>query len=78
MKVICAYGPQMGKTDCEKGQFYNETACECDLQNPGEMIFGLENFLGRRIDGFEGVHGGNEIGKINIEGRRLLKFCAEM
>ena len=31
--------------------------------------------LGRRIDGFERLHGGYGIGKRNVEGRRLLKFC---
>ena len=29
----------------------------------------------RRIDDFEGVHGGYGIGKRNIEGRRLLEIC---
>ena len=33
--------------------------------------------VGRRIDGFEGVHGGYGIGKRNAEGRRLLEFCNE-
>ena len=36
------------------------------LQNPGEMIFSLEDFnkhIGRRIVGFEGVHGGYGIGE---------------
>ena len=33
--------------------------------------------VGRWIDGFEGVHGGYEIGKRNVEERRLLKFCDE-
>ena len=27
-KVICAYGPQMGRSDREKDQFYNEMATE--------------------------------------------------
>ena len=28
-------------------------------------------------EGFEGVHGGNGVGKRNAEGRRLLEFCDE-
>ena len=51
---------------------------EWDLQNPSEVVLGLGDFnvhVGRRIDGFEGVHGGYGIGKRNVEGRRLLKFC---
>ena len=30
--VICAYGPIAGRSDCEKDQFHNEMACECDLK----------------------------------------------
>ena len=44
------------------------------------MVLGLGDFNGhveRRIDGFEGVHGGYGIGKRNVEGRRLLEFCDE-
>ena len=31
----------------------------------------------RRIDCCEGVHGGYEIGKKNVEGRGLFEFCDE-
>ena len=56
-------------------QFCNDKASEWDLQSPGGMVLGLADFnghVGRLIDGFEGVHGGYEIGKTNVEGRRLL------
>ena len=53
---------------------------EWDLQNPGEVVLGLEDFnghVGRRgIDDFEGVHSGYGIGKRNV-GKRLLEFCDE-
>ena len=39
--MICAYGPQAGRLDSEKDQLYEEMACECDLQNPGEVVLGL-------------------------------------
>ena len=55
-------------------------ASEWDLQNPDEVVLGLGDFnghVGKRIDGFDGVHGGYEIGKKNVEGRRLLEFCDE-
>ena len=55
-------------------------AKEWDLQNPGEVVFGLRNFnghVGRRINRFESVHGGYGIGKRNVEGRRLLEFSDE-
>ena len=32
---------------------------------------------GKCAEGFEGVHGGNGVGKRNVEGRRLLEFCDE-
>ena len=71
IRVICAYAPQIGRSECEKGQFY-DMASEWDLQTPGELVLGLGDFnghVGKRIDGFEGVYG---IGKRHVEGRKLL------
>ena len=48
------------------------------MQNPGEGVLGLGDFnghVGRRIDGFGGVHGRYGIGEKNVEG--LLEFCDE-
>ena len=53
---------------------------EWDLKNPGKVVLGLGDFngyVGRRIDGFEGVHGGYGIDKRNVEERRLLECCDE-
>ena len=50
------------------------------MQNPGEVVLNMGDLNGqvqRRVDGFEGVHGGYGIGKRNVEGRRLLEFCDE-
>ena len=80
VRVICAYAPQLGRSKCKKDQFYNDMASEWDLQSPGEVVLGLGDFnrhVGRWIDGLEGVHGGYEIGKRNVERRRLLTFCDE-
>ena len=77
IRVICSYAPQVGKSESEKDQFYNDMANEWDLRSPDEVVLGLENLnghVGRQIDGFEGVHGWYEIGKRNVEGRSLLKF----
>ena len=66
IRVICAYTPQVGKSECKKGQFCKDLASEWDLQSPGEVVLSLGDFnkhIGRRIDGFEGVHGGYGIGK---------------
>ena len=46
--------------ECEKDQFYNDKVGEWDLQDPGKVVLGVRDFnrhLGRRINGFEGVHG---------------------
>ena len=51
-----------------------------NLQSPGEVVLGLEDFngyVGKQIDWFEGVHNGYGIGKKNVEERRLLEFCDE-
>ena len=79
-KVICAFAPQVGRSDCEKDKFYNDMASEWGLQNPSEVVLGMGDFngqVGRQIDGFEGVYGGYSIGKRNVEGRGQLEFCDE-
>ena len=56
IRVICAYAPQVGRSECKKDHFYNGMASEWDLQNPGKVILGLGDFNGhveKRIDGFE-------------------------
>ena len=78
MRVICAYGPQSGRPDAEKVHFYDEMGSEWDLES-SEIIVSLGDFnghVGKCAEGFEGVHGGNGVGKRNAEGR-LLEFCDE-
>ena len=73
--VICAYAPQVGRSECKKDQFYNDMASEWDLQNPGEVVLCIGDFNGHvegHIDGFEDVHGVYRIGKRNVEIKRLL------
>ena len=56
IRVICAYAPQVGRSECKKDDFYNDMASEWNLQNPGEVILGLGNFnrhVEKRIDVFE-------------------------
>ena len=68
IRVISAYGPQAGRPLQEKHKFYDELAGEYELQNPSEVVFGHGDFNGHvseEIKGFEGVHGGNGIGKRN-------------
>ena len=56
IRVICAYAPQVGRSECKKDHFYNDMASEWDLQNPGEVNLGLGDLNGhveKRINGFE-------------------------
>ena len=52
----------------------------CEVENESKVLICIKNFnghIGKEVDGFEGVHGGFEIGKKNVEGRLLLEFCVE-
>jgi len=80
IRVISAYRPQAGRSLDEKNLFYDNLGSEYELQGTNEMVFGLGDFnghVGKQIEGCEGVHGGNGIGKRNAEGRMLLEFCDE-
>ena len=70
MRVICAYGPQSGRPDAEKVRFYDGMGSEWDLGSSSEIIVFLGDFnghVGKCAEGFEGVHGGNGVGKRNAE-----------
>ena len=80
MQIICVNGPQSGRPGTEKACYHDEMASEWDLGSSSEIIVTLGDFnghVGKCAEGFEGVHGGNDIGKRNAEGRRLLEFCGE-
>ena len=50
----------------------------CEVKNENEVLICLEDFnehIGKKVDEFEGVHGGFGIGKKNVEGRsKILAF----
>ena len=74
VRIICVYGLQSGKTSAEKEHFYNDLRSEWDLHSVGELVLGMGDFnghVGKRIEGYEGVHGGNGIGERNVEGKML-------
>jgi len=80
VRVICAYGPQVGKSMEEKHRFYDDLACEWSVQSTDKLDLSLGDFnghVGKQADGFEDVHGGNSFGVGNYEGRLLLEFCSE-
>ncbi|XP_068684483.1 uncharacterized protein [Montipora foliosa] len=76
VRIICVYGPQSGRTGAEKERFYDDLRSEWDLHNMGELVLGMGDFnghVGKRIEGFEGVYGGNGVGERNLEGKMLLE-----
>ena len=66
-------GPLSGRVEC----FYDDLRSEWDLHSVDELVLGMGDFnghVGKRIEGYEGVHGGNGIGESNVEGK-MLEFC---
>ena len=50
------------------------------MRSNAETDLGLSDFneyVGKRIDGFESVHEGNGFGERKVEGEMLLEFCDE-
>ena len=48
------------------------------MKDTKELTMGIGDFnayVGKKVDGFEGVHGGNGIGEQNLKDRMLLEFC---
>ena len=64
--MICVYAPQSGKPDTQKNKFYDELVQEWDMKGTKELTLGIGDFnghVGKKVDGFEGVHGRNGIGE---------------
>ena len=79
VRIICVYGPQSGGMGAEKERFYDYLKSEWDLQSVGVLVLRMGDFnghVGKRIEVYEGVHGGNGIGERNVEGK-MLEFCDE-
>ena len=60
--------------------FYDDLRSEWDMQSVGELVLGMGDFnghVGKRIEGYEDVHGGYGIGERNVEEKMLLEFCDE-
>ena len=80
MQIVCAYGPQSRRPHKKKVRFCDEMVNEWDLGSSSEIIVFFGDFnehVGKCAESFEGVHGGDGIGKRNAEGRRLLESSDE-
>ena len=74
------HGLQSGGTGAKKERFYDDLRNEWDLHSMGELVLGMGDFnghVGKRIEGYEGVHGGSGNGERNVGGKMLLEFCVE-
>ena len=61
-------------------RMFYEMSKVCEMENENEVLIFLRDFnghIGKKVDGFEGLHGGFEIGKRNMEERLLLEFYVE-
>ena len=51
-----------------------------DLHSVGELVLCMGDFnghVGKRIEGYEGVHGRNGIGEINVEGDAIWFYARQ-
>ena len=74
------YGPQSRRTSAEKERFYDDLRSKWDLHSMGELVLDMGDFnghVGKRIEDYEDLHGGNGIGERNVKGKMLLEFCVE-
>ena len=60
--MICVYALQCGngKPDIQKDKFYDELVHEWDMKGTKELTLGTgdsNGHVGKKVDGFEGVHG---------------------
>ena len=67
------------QTGAEKERFCDDLRSAWDFHSKGDLVLGMGDFnehVGKRIEGYEGVHGGNGIGDRKVKGK-MLEFCEE-
>ena len=78
LNVMSVYAPQNGKSEEEKERFWQEMEGVVSSMKRGEKLIIGGDFnahVGRKADGYEGVHGGYGHRTRNIAGERMLEFC---
>ena len=67
--MMCGHSPQSGRSLEEKQSFYDDLKCERDMHSADDLVMCLgdiNEYVGRHIDGFDGVHGGYGVGKRSL------------
>ena len=63
MTFVSVYAPQVGRPQEEKDEFYDELYRVIGKLKGKYVVLGdINRHVGRDVDGFEGVHGGNGFG----------------
>lgn len=76
VSVISVYCPQIGRSDAEKNDFYDNLNAEVMGKNGNCIVLGdFNGHVGSSQDGYEGVHGGYGYGERNRAGERVLEFA---
>ena len=76
VRIINVFRLQSVRTCAEKERFYDDLEREWDLHSVGDLVLGMGEFngnVGKQIEGYQGVHGGNGIGERKVEGN--VKKC---
>ena len=73
---VSVYSSQVGRPQEEKDEFYDELYRFIGKLKGKYVVLGdMNGHVGRDVDGFEGVHGGNGFGDCNAEGEAILEFA---
>ena len=70
------YAPQVGRPQEEKDEFYDELYRFIgQLKGKYVVLRDMNGHVGRDVDGYDGVHGGNGFGDCYAEGEAILEFA---
>ena len=78
LNVVSVYAPQVGRLMEEKEEFYVRLGKVIEEIEEEELVVVGGDFnghVGRKAEGFVGVHGGKGFGERNVEGEMLLEFA---
>lgn len=74
--ILSVYAPQCGLSSEEKDKFYEQLSLEMLNVHGKCVVMGdFNGHVGKKKDGYEGVHGGHGFGHRNSEGERILDFA---